>query len=103
MKSRLVKITPSGYRSLESILNKKILREIGKAIDGLERAPELQGKALEDELDGCRSIGAYKNLYRIIYRIQGETVWILLAGLRKAGHDEDIYVRAQRLVKTFLS
>lgn len=102
MRRHLIKITPSGYGSLESLSDKKVRREIGKAIDGLRQSPEFKGKALEGELEDCRSIRAYRNLYRIVYKIEGEIVWVVLVGLRKAGHEEDIYAKVKRLMKIFL-
>jgi mRNA interferase RelE/StbE len=63
--------------------------------------PELQGKALHDDLKGFRSIRAIGQRYRIIYRVERSivTVNVVAAGIRKEGSREDVYVLARRLLK----
>ena len=53
-----IEIAPTGYRSLKTVKDKKLRREIAKTIDALARAPEDQGKALLGPLEGMRSVHA---------------------------------------------
>lgn len=53
-----VEIAPTGYASLEAIKEKRVLREIARAIDGLAERPEAQGNALIEPLRGLRSVRA---------------------------------------------
>ena len=99
-----IEIAPTGYRSLEEINDKKVLRAICQVIDGLHQNPDTQGKALVHPLEGLRSIRAAKDRYRIIYRANpaDHLVSILLVGPRKAGQEDDIYLLAQKLLKNLL-
>jgi mRNA-degrading endonuclease RelE of RelBE toxin-antitoxin system len=99
-----IHIAPTGYASLKAIRDKKLLREIGRAIDGLERDPELQGKALVSPLEGLRSLKVARGSHRVIYRVGAEKmqVDVLLIGERKAGREEDIYSLARKLLRTIL-
>jgi mRNA-degrading endonuclease RelE of RelBE toxin-antitoxin system len=93
---------PTGILSIRSVVDKKIQGEIGKVIGGLTKNPEIQGKPLDRELSGIRSIPAYKNRFRILYRIGDNNIAVLWVGQRKPGQDEDVYVKARKLYKTFL-
>jgi addiction module RelE/StbE family toxin len=99
-----IEIAPTAYESLKRIKDKKALREMAKIIDGLARGPARQGKALVQPLEGLRSLRAGRSRYRIIYRVHTaeKTVAVLLIGERKAGHEEDVYALAEKLLKTFL-
>jgi mRNA interferase RelE/StbE len=98
-----IQIAPTGFRSLEAVKNKKLLREIAKAIDGLVHAPAEQGKALVGPLEGIRSIRAARERFRILYRVDdgARVVSVLLVGERAPGRDADVYALAQKLVETF--
>lgn len=95
-----VEIAPTGYATLRAVNDKKALREIGKAIDGLARNPEQQGKALTAPFEGLRSLPALRSRFRILYRVNQHrrTVSVLLVGERKAGKTEDVYALAKRLL-----
>ena len=99
-----IKLTPTGYRSVKEIKDKKVQREIGKAIDGLAASPETQGKALVKPLEGVRSLRAVESKYRILYTVDNDekVVWVLLVGERKHGGASDIYAVASRLLKVLL-
>jgi len=96
-----IKITSDGHCSLRSIQDKKAKREIREAIDGLASLPESQGKELEEELAGYRSIAAYRKHYRIVYTVVGSTVWVVWVDRRKPGREDDVYAKVQKLVRTF--
>jgi mRNA-degrading endonuclease RelE of RelBE toxin-antitoxin system len=98
-----IEIAPTGYRSLETVKDKKLRREIAKAIDDLARAPEDQGKALLGPLEGMRSVYATLDRFRILYKVdtRAKLVSVLLIGERAPGQDADIYTLAQKLLATF--
>ena len=97
-----LQIAPTGYRSLKTLKDKKLPREIAKVIDGLARAPEDQGKALLEPLEGVRSVSAARGRLHIFYKVdtRARLVSVLLVGKRAAGQDADIYALAQKLLAT---
>lgn len=99
---RIIKIMPTGVRSIRVIVEKKIRMEIGKVIEGLTKDPDIQGKPLDRELSGLRSVPAYKNRFRILYRVDDNNIAVVWVGQRRPGQDEDVYVKARKLYKTFL-
>ena len=100
-----IEIAPTGYRSLKALTDKKRRHEVAKAIDGLARAPEEQGKALLGPLEGLRSVHAARDRFRILYRVDAlnQLVSVLLVGERAPGQDADIYALAQKLLATFMN
>jgi mRNA interferase RelE/StbE len=86
---------------LEAISDRRVRAKLIERIDGLAEDPELQGKALTDELRGYRSLRAVGQRYRVIYRVERAkvTVVIVAAGIRKAGSREDIYELARKLLR----
>jgi mRNA-degrading endonuclease RelE of RelBE toxin-antitoxin system len=98
-----IEIAPTGYRSLQAIQDKKIVREIARVIDGLERGPDEQGKALVAPLDGIRSVRGAQGRFRILYNVDARkrVVSVLLVGVRAPGRDADVYELARRLLETF--
>lgn len=100
-----IEVAPTGYRSLEALKDKKTLREVAKVIDGLDRAPDEQGKALVAPLEGVRSVRAARERFRILYRVDARkrVVSVLLVGERAPGQEADVYGLAQKLLETFSS
>jgi mRNA-degrading endonuclease RelE of RelBE toxin-antitoxin system len=100
-----IEISPTGYRSLEALKNKKTLREVAKVIDGLARAPDQQGKSLVAPLEGVRSVRVGRERFRILFRVDAprRVVSVLLVGERASGRDADVYALARKLLETFKS
>lgn len=98
-----IEVAPTGYRSLKTVKDKKLRREIAKTIDGLHQAPEDQGKALLGPLEGMRSVHAARDRFRILYKVdtRSKLVSVLLIGERAPGREADIYALAQKLLTTF--
>lgn len=96
-----VEIAPTGYESLSQVRDKKLRHEIAKAIDGLGRLPEEQGKLLLPPLERVRSLTVLRGRFRILYTVRTEKrlVSVLLVGERKAGQEDDVYVLARKLLK----
>ena len=86
---------------LEAIQDRRVRDKIRDRIDGLAEEPEKQGKPLTGELTGYQSLRAVGQRYRIIYRIEGGKVLVLVMalGIRKEGSGKDIYVLAQKLLR----
>jgi len=86
---------------LKSIQDRRVQAVIGRRIDGLTEDPEKQGKPLVGELSGYRSVRAAGQRYRIVYRVEGKTVTVLVValGIRKEGSRADIYSLARKLLR----
>jgi mRNA-degrading endonuclease RelE of RelBE toxin-antitoxin system len=100
-----IELTATAVDSLRRVADRKVLREVGKAIDGLARGPEAQGKPLEVPLDGVWSIHAARDRYRVLYEIDARKrrVTILLVGARRPGKASDVYRIAARILRDLTS
>ena len=96
-----IQITPTALAMLKGIADRRIRQTLVKRIDELASEPEKRGKPLVGDLDGYRSLRAVGQRYRIIYRIETAQVIVsvVAVGIRKAGHKEDIYALAQKLLR----
>lgn len=96
-----VELTQTARELLDDISDRRIQAKIIERIAALDHDPEKQGKPLADDLDGYRSVRAVGQRYRIIYRVDGDKVLVLIVvvGIRKEGDKKDVYRLAQRLVK----
>ncbi len=94
-------LTPTALKLLSDISDRRIREKIGAVIDRLVEDPEKQGKALQGELSGFRSIRAAGQRYRIIYQIRGNDIVIVIVavGIRRDGAKDDIYNLAKKLFK----
>jgi mRNA interferase RelE/StbE len=99
MKQWRINVSGRARGQLIAIKDSRISQSISRRIDKLETEPEKQGKPLNDELSGYRSVRAVGQRYRIIYKIQEEQVVVLvvLVGIRKEGDKQDAYAQAKRL------
>jgi mRNA interferase RelE/StbE len=96
-----IEFTETVRELLGDISDRRIQAKIVERIAALAQDPEKQGKPLADELDGYRSVRAVGQRYRIIYRVDGDKVLVLIVviGIRKEGDKKDVYRLAQRLVR----
>jgi mRNA interferase RelE/StbE len=85
---------------VEEIGDRRIRAALFRRVGDLARAPEL-GKPLMGDLADYRSLRAVGQRFRILYRIERDSLTILVAavGLRKEGDHADIYRLAQKLVR----
>ncbi len=95
---------PIAEKLLAEIRDRRVRESISKRINELEYEPELQGKPLIDELAGCRSVRAIGQRYRVIYKVEGEkvTVLVIALGIRKEGDKKDVYQLAKKLIRSGL-
>ena len=93
--------TPGAQEMLQGIKDRRIREKICERIDGLTQDPEKQGKPLIAELSGYRSIRSVGQRYRIIYRVEGSMVLVIVVaiGIRKEGARKDIYSLAKKLIR----
>ena len=93
--------TETALRMAARIEDKRVRRLIVDRADSLSRDPEKQGKPLTGELTGCRSLRAVGQRDRIIYRVDGRRIVVLVVavGRRKEGDRSDIYELARKLVR----
>lgn len=96
-----IRLTKTAESLLLAISDRRVRRLIAERIDGLAQEPEKQGKPLTGELSGLRSLHAAGQRYRILYRLEGREVVVLVValGLRKQGSGKDIYQLAKKLLK----
>jgi mRNA interferase RelE/StbE len=99
-----IEFTQSASEMLKAIRDRRIRQKIAERISGLATDPEKQGKELAAELDGYRSLRAAGQRYRIIYRIDGDKVIVVVVavGIRKEGDKKDIYTLAKKLFRARL-
>ena len=99
-----IEIIPSALEMLKNISDRRVREKIVERIDGLAEEPEKQGKALAAELDGYRSLRAVGQRYRIVYRINGDRIVVVVVavGIRKEDDKKDIYALAQKLIRARL-
>ena len=96
-----VEITPKALQMIRDIPDRRIQRQIADRIDGLARDPDKQGKPLLGVLSGVRSLRAASQRYRILYKIEGPRIVVLVVavGIRKKGDRGDIYELAKKLIR----
>ena len=94
-------ILPVAEKLLAEIRDRRVRESIARRIDRLEYEPDKQGKPMRDELIGFRSIRAVGQRYRIIYKVDGETVTVLVValGIRKEGDKKEVYELVKRLMR----
>ena len=101
MKRWAIGLAKQAKKQLAEIADSRIRKHISKRIDRLEYEPEKQGKPLNDELAGYRSVRAVGQRYRIIYRLEEDRVLVLvvMVGIRKEGDKNDAYAQAIKLAR----
>lgn len=97
-----VEITEEALRHLQRITDKRVRENLFKRIEQLANDPERQGKPLQNELSGLRSVRAIGQRYRIVYRVERERVIVVVVavGIRKQGDRSDIYEVAAKLIRS---
>ena len=101
MKRWTVSLTQNAEMQFAAIKDRRVQDELRTSLRRLEYEPELQGKPLIDELASYRSVRAVGQRYRIIYRVDGEQVTVLVVtlGIRKDGDRKDVYQLAKKLIR----
>jgi mRNA interferase RelE/StbE len=96
-----VEFMEAAKKQLVSIKDRRIREKIVERAEALAVDPEKQGKELGGDLEGYRSIRAVGQRYRIVYRVDGENVVVVVValGIRKEGDKKDVYKLTQRLFK----
>ena len=94
-------ILPVAEKLLAEIKDRRIQESIRQRINRLEYEPDKQGKPMNDELIGYRSVRVVGQRYRILYTIEAERVTVLVValGIRKQGDKKDIYELAKKLLR----
>ena len=93
-----IRLTEEAVEMLGEIRDRRVRGKVFERIRKLAVEPEKQGKPLVSELAGYRSVRAVGQRYRVVYRVDGRTVEVLVvgAGLRRAGDRSDVYARTAR-------
>src|SRR5712691_3954315 len=93
--------THTALKLVEAIPDQRIRRLVSQRADQLAKSPEQQGKPLIGALAEFRSVRAVGQRYRIVYRVEGREVVVLIvaAGRRRGGDKSDIYQLAKKLLR----
>jgi len=96
-----VVILPQAEEHLLAITDLRVRENIRKRIYGLCHEPDKQGKPLDDDLEGYRSLRAMGQRYRVIYKIKASivTVSVVSVGIRKDGDKKDVYAQTKKLAR----
>ena len=96
-----VRVTAPALQQLAEIKDTRIKESIVKRINALNNEPEKQGKPMNGDLMGYRSIRAVGQRYRIIYKLEEEQVVVFVVGLgiRKEGDKADVYELAKKMLR----
>lgn len=97
-----VEIAVDALKHLQGITDKRVRENLFKRIEQLANDPERQGKPLQNELSGLRSVRAIGQRYRIVYRVERERVIVIVVavGIRRQGDRSDIYEIAAKLIRS---
>jgi mRNA interferase RelE/StbE len=97
-----VEIAEDALKHLQRITDKRVRENLFKRIEQLANDPERQGKPLQDELSGLRSVRAIGQRYRIVYKVERDRVVVIVVavGIRRRGDRSDIYEIATKLVRS---
>jgi mRNA interferase RelE/StbE len=100
-----ITVLPAARKPLGAVRDRSVQRKLEAAVLSLSVDPHLRGKPLLGEMLGYRSLRAAGQRYRIIYRIDGSivTVVIVTVGRRKAGDRRDLYELARKLIRLGLA
>jgi mRNA interferase RelE/StbE len=95
-----IALTPTAREQLRSIKDLRVRQKLAERIDALAEDPELQGKPLQEELSGYRSVRAVGQRYRIIFHVERKVVTVFVVALgRRSGKDKaDIYELTKKLI-----
>jgi mRNA interferase RelE/StbE len=95
-----IDITPTAFKALEAISDRRTRNAIIRRIDSLKEEPEKLGEPLQEWLAGFRSLRAAGQRYRIVYKVENDTkrVFVYFVGIRKEGDRKDVYALVERLV-----
>ena len=101
MKRWTVRIMPTAEQQLKLISDRRLQESLRIRLKRLEVEPEKQGKPLNEELIGYRSVRAAGQRYRIIYKIEEDRVLVLVVmiSIRKEGDKNDAYAQAIKLAR----
>ena len=95
--------TPEAKKSLKALKSKDVQREVVERLKELSKDPEIQKrrKMLRGELSGLYSIRVGGRRYRIVYKLDGEKLVIIVihVGKRESGAKKEIYQLTKKLVK----
>ena len=96
-----VVILPSAEKQLLAIKDLRIRESIRNRIYSLCHEPDNQGKPLDGDLEGYRSLRAVGQRYRIIYKVEASivTVSVVSVGIRKDGDKKDVYAQTKKLAR----
>ena len=99
-----VEWTETAIHLMKKISDRRIQYKLLERTEKLAQLPDKQGKILEGELWGLRSLRAIGQRYRILYKInvQKQKVFIVAVGIRKEKDKADIYELAKKLIRAGL-
>src|SRR5258708_35848637 len=99
-----VEFTKPALKQQQNITDRRVRDILFERAEELANDPEIQGKPLRGELSGFRSVRAFRQRYRLIYKVEREKVVVVViaVGIRKEGDRADIYQIAVKLIRSGL-
>jgi mRNA interferase RelE/StbE len=96
-----IEITPTAFKALEAVIDRRTRSAIVRRIDALVEEPEKLGKPLRGLLSGYMSTRAAGQRYRVVYRVENDRkrVLVYMISIRKEGNRKDVYALAEHLVQ----
>lgn len=96
-------ITRQALIDLEEISDQRTREAIGREIDDLETAPDLERRAMSGEYKGYYRVRAAGQRYRVVYAVRREhsKVYVVLVGIRREGDPSDIYEKGKKRLKLY--
>ena len=97
-----VEFTKPALKQLQNITDRRVRDILFERAEELANDPEIQGKPLRGELSGFRSVRAFRQRYRLIYKVEREKVVVVViaVGIRKEGDRADIYQITVKLIRS---
>lgn len=95
-----IRLTKQARKLFGKIKDRREQEILLTRLEKLKYSPAQQGKALNKELSGYRSVRAVGQRYRIVDRVQQKRVLVLVVALgrRKEGDKKDIYTITKKLL-----
>jgi len=92
-----VELSDRAAQDIREIANPSIRKQLMDKLTMLATHPDL-GKRLGGELQGLYSLRASRSRYRIIYKVEDDTVQVLVVriGIRKGKDRDDVYQALKR-------
>ena len=77
-------LAPQVLKTLQGVLNRRLVEQVRQSLSGLATDPEQQGWPLVGELLGYRVLRPHGGWFRIVYRVVPDVVEVVLVSVGQA-------------------